>query len=236
MTFSFEEKLSVIDGEIAKRRNKWRLSAIADVSWEDVAQILRFHIFKKWHLWDQSKPLENWLNRVITHQISNLIRNNYGNYAPPCSKCSFNEGGDLCGYTISGKKNSECPLFKKWEKGKKNNYEIKLAQSIDDPDLFLPMLGTVDLVNSNELPEAIERFHLKIEKYLNKEQYKIYIWLYVDHLSETQVAEKMKYKTSEKGRNPGYKQIYNIKRKILEAARKVLEREEIFYEYDSGTN
>jgi len=230
MYFSFEDKLPSIDKEIAKRRNKWRLSAISDIAWEDVEQILRVHIFKKWHLWDQSKPLENWLNRVITHQISNLIRNNYGSYAPPCSKCSFNEGVDLCGYTISGKKNSECPLYKKWEKGKKNNYEIKLAQSLDDPDLFMPIMGISDITGGSELSEAIDRFHKKIQKYLSKEQYKIYIWLYVEHLAEKEVAEKMKYKTSEKGRNPGYKQIYNIKRKILEAAQKVLEREEIFYE------
>ena len=58
----FEENISIIDEEINKRRNKWTLSSIAWIDFEDISQILKIHIFKKWHLFDQEKPLLPWLN------------------------------------------------------------------------------------------------------------------------------------------------------------------------------
>ena len=88
----FENHIQVIDAEINKRRSKWNLSVLAWMDFQDVAQILRIHIYKKWHLYDQSKPLGPWLNRIISNQIKNLIRNNYGNYCRPCLKCAAAEG------------------------------------------------------------------------------------------------------------------------------------------------
>ena len=40
--------------------------------------------------------------------------------------------------------------------------------------------------------------------------------------SETEVAALMGYKTSEKNRSPGYKQIKNIKKSIIEKVKKTL--------------
>ena len=53
----FEECIEKIDHEITKRKNKWNLTAISWMDFDDVSQILRIHIFKKWHLYDQSQPL-----------------------------------------------------------------------------------------------------------------------------------------------------------------------------------
>ena len=92
----FEDCIDVIDQEISKRRNKWTLTSIAWMDFDDISQILKIHIYKKWHLYDNSKPLAPWLNRIISNQLKNLIRNNYGNYARPCLRCAASEGGDLC--------------------------------------------------------------------------------------------------------------------------------------------
>ena len=105
----FEDYIDVIDEEIKKRRSKWKLTSITWMDFDDISQILRIHIYKKWHLYDPVKPLAPWLNRIITNQIKNLIRNNYGNYARPCLKCAASEGGDLC--VIYEKQCSDCPLY-----------------------------------------------------------------------------------------------------------------------------
>ena len=76
----FEDCIESIDSEISKRRGRWNLTALSWMDFDDVAQIIRIHIFKKWHLYDQSKSLAPWINTLISNQIKNLIRNNYGNY------------------------------------------------------------------------------------------------------------------------------------------------------------
>ena len=54
---SFEECLDEINIEISKKRSKWGLTALAWMDFEDVSQILRLHIYRKWHLYDPSKKL-----------------------------------------------------------------------------------------------------------------------------------------------------------------------------------
>ena len=72
---SFESKISEIDQEISKRRHKWNLTTLAWMDFGDVAQILRIHIYKKWKMYDQKQPLAPWINRIVSNQIKNLIRN-----------------------------------------------------------------------------------------------------------------------------------------------------------------
>ena len=50
----------------------------------------------------------------------------------------------------------------------------------------------------------------------------LYILLYVKNKTEEETAKLMGYKTSEKDRKPGYKQIKNIQKSILEKAKKLL--------------
>ena len=117
----FEDYIDIISEEIKKRKGKWTLTSIAWMDFEDISQILRIHIFKKWHLYDHSKPLAPWLNRIISNQIKNLIRNNYGNYARPCLRCAAAEGSDLC--AIYGKHDSSCPLYYNWTKSKQTAHK-----------------------------------------------------------------------------------------------------------------
>ena len=126
----FEDCIQSIDIEINKRKNKWNLTSLAWMDFDDVSQIIRIHIFKKWDLYDQSKPLGPWLNRLISNQIKNLIRNNYGNYARPCVKCAAAEGEKEC--SIYQQQCSDCPLYAHWEKGKKRAHDTKLPVSLEN--------------------------------------------------------------------------------------------------------
>jgi len=206
----FEDCIKDIDAEITKRRGKWSLSAISWMDYEDVSQILRIHIYKKWHLYDQKKPLAPWLNRIISNQIKNLIRNNYGNYARPCLKCAASEGGDLC--TIYGKQDSTCPLFSNWENSKKIAHNIKIPVPLEN--------HSQEVYNQSEnkidLNENIYRVHKKMQEILKPLEWKVYNYLYIENKSEEETARLMGYKTNEQNRSPGYKQIKNIKRVIIQ--------------------
>ena len=228
----FEDRIEIIDNEIAKRRQRWQLDALAYIDFDDIAQMLRSHIYKKWSLWDQSRPLEQWLSRVITNQIHNHIRNNYGNLAPPCNGCAFNLGADICNHTPSGTKCSECPLFAKWQKTKSKGYYLKLAGSINDENYIEQTHSSVSPEDGVNIKKGVVNLHKKMKEKLTPNQYKIYHQLFVEGKSEDKVAEEMGFKTTERNRRPGYKHISNLKKVFVEKAKKILEEEDIFYDHD----
>tara|TARA_R100000664_G_C2707864_1_gene105756 strand:- start:32 stop:718 length:687 start_codon:yes stop_codon:yes gene_type:complete len=218
----FEDYIDVIDEEIKKRRSKWKLTSITWMDFDDISQILRIHIYKKWHLYDPVKPLAPWLNRIITNQIKNLIRNNYGNYARPCLKCAASEGGDLC--VIYEKQCSDCPLYAHWEKNKKIAHDVKVPVSLENHQQ--------DLTNMKEdanldIDFAFQKLNKILPKHLKPIEWKIYENLYIKNLPEAEVAKLMGYKTSEKNRSPGYKQIKNIKKSIIQKIKKLIKDGEV---------
>lgn len=218
---SFEESIDIIDEEIKKRKNKWNLTALAWMDYEDVSQIIRVHIYKKWHMYDPIKPLGPWLNRIISNQIKNLIRNHYGNYSRPCLRCAAAEAGDLC--EIYEKQCSTCPLYADWEKNKKNAYDIKIPLSIENHQHETKSLAD----NNFNVEENAQKLHLKMEKILKPLEWKMYKYLYIENKNEDEIAKLMGYRTSEKNRPPGYKQIKNIKKSILVKVKKTLDKGEI---------
>ena len=218
---TFEDSIDVIDKEIIKRRNKWNLTAISWMDFDDVSQILRLHIYKKWHLYDSSKPLSPWLNKIISNQIKNLIRNNYGNYCRPCLKCAAAEGGDLC--NIYGKQDSTCPLYANWEKTKKTAHDIKITVPLEyhSREIF-------DMQNNQkDITHSIVSLHKKMKRILKPLEWKVYKCLYILDMSEEDTAKEMGYKTTEKNRSPGYKQIKNIKKSIITKVKDSIEKGEI---------
>ena len=66
--------------------------------------------------------------------------------------------------------------------------------------------------------------HSKMKQLLRPIEWKVYKLLYIDHLEEEDVAKKMGYKTTEKNRSPGYKQIKNIKKSIITKVKEVIDR------------
>lgn len=220
----FEESIDFIDTEIRKRRGKWNLTALSWMDFDDVSQIIRIHIYNKWHMYDYEKPLGPWLNRIISNQIKNLIRNNYGNYSRPCLKCAAAEGIDLC--FIYEKQCNDCPLYAEWERNKKRAYNVKIPVSTEDHQHEIKTMDG----DQFDIEENAKRLHKKMKEILKPIEWKVYGYLYIEHKEEKEVAKLMGYKTSEKNRSPGYKQIKNIKKSIISKVKKVMEEGEVdFY-------
>ena len=215
---SFESKIDVVNNELRKRRDKWQLKARTDLDYDDVQQILRIHIYEKWSLWDQSKPLEPWLNTIITNQIRNLLRNLYGGFSRPCLKCAANEGGDLC--SIYRTQCAECPLYAKWTKRKKHAYDVKIPLPLENHTQEVESISG-DFVDYDKSVKAI---HEKVKLRLSNVQRKVYVMLYIENLSEDDVAIRMGYKRNEDKKRRGfrYKQLENHKKTFYELARKII--------------
>lgn len=217
----FEECIDIIEEEIRKRRSKWNLQSLAWMDFDDVSQIIKIHIFKKWSLYDSRQPLRPWLNRIISNQLKNLIRNNYGNFSRPCLKCAAAIEGDEC--SLFKKQCDLCPLYEYWSKNKKDAQNLKIPISMD-----------YHSIESNNLTYANDNFesnkqklHIAMLSKLKPLEQTVYRLIYIEQKSDEEVATIMNYTTSEQGRPPGYKHIKNIKKSIIEKVKKALEKGEI---------
>lgn len=228
----YQDFHEIISKEIYKNKSKWFLDSMAWMDFDDVAQIISAHISKKWDQWDQSRPIKPWVNKIISNQFKNILRNNYSNFVRPCLNCPFsaaNEGAeDYCSFTASKKQDTTCPLFKKWTKTKKSAYNIKMA---------VPMENQIEAVSSLrdsfvDIDSAEQRLHIEMKKVLTERHYIVYRMLFVEHKSEEDVAKKMGYKTNEKGRAAGYKQIKNLKKQFKDKAKNILATKDIFIKND----
>lgn len=213
---TFDSSINIVNTEINKRKNKWNLTALAWMDFDDVAQILRIHINKKWNLYDSSKPLEPWLNRIISNQLKNLIRNNYGNFSRPCLRCAAAEGEDGCRLYV--KQGVTCPLYAQWFRTKKSAHDTKLPVPLD---LHAQQVFTIksDFI---DIEKTAHNLHKQMESILKPLEWRLYKLLYIEHRSEEEAAKMMGYRTSEAGRSPGYKQIKNIKKVIILKVKKVI--------------
>lgn len=219
----FTDKIGEIDRLIETKRSKWMLTNL--LSFEDLAQILRIHIYEKFSQWDQTRPFSPWCSTVIGNIIKNEIRNRYGRLTPPCIRgkgCPFNTGEDGCQWTRSGKKDGSCPAYAKWESSKKPAYELKTASSLEDYD-GATREPDFDMIKS------VDKFHELIQKNLSERLKQAYQYFYIDHLTDEQAAAKLGFKTKEKNRRPGYRQISNLKSDIFKVAKKLLEDFEVEY-------
>ena len=227
---TYEEKSDLVDNEIRKRRPKWRLTSLAWVDFDDVSQIMRAHLARKWDQWDPDRPLVPWVNKIITNQFKNILRNYYHNFVKPCTGCPFNNGAseedNSCSFTKSKTQDLTCPLYKKWSKSKKHAYGIKIPVPIE----VLPR-GEVESKEDGycEIDFYIEKVHTEVKKQVTERNYSIYSMLFIEEINEVDIAKKLGYKTSEKGRKAGYKQIKNLKLKFKKLVVKILEKKDIFY-------
>jgi len=217
----FEACINLINTEILKRKNKWTLSTLNWIDFEDVSQIIRFHIYKKWNLYDEKKPMLPWINRIISNQIKNLIRNNYGNYARPCLKCAAALGESEC--RIYGKQDQGCPMFNNWTKTKKNAYDLKMAVSIEDHSYEI---NNQVCINS-DIQKATQNLHEKMKQVLKPVEWKVYELLYINHKTEEQVCKILKFKYDKEAKSAYNKQLKNIQKSIIKKAKQSLANGEI---------
>jgi len=218
---TFEECIEIIDTEISKRRGKWNLTSLSWIDFEDVSQIIRIHIYEKWSQYDPEKPIRPWLNRVISNQLKNIIRNNYTNYTRPCLRCAAAEDTDGC--RIYTTQCSDCPLYAHWEKRKLSAYNLKMPLSLENHQQEVNSIFD-DYINFDE---KIEQLNKKMEEILKPTELLVYQSLFIRKENELTVAKKLGFKTTEKKRSPGYKQIQNIKKQIIKKVKSLIEKGDI---------
>ena len=217
----FEDCLHTIDAEIAKRRHKWNLTSITWMDYDDVSQILRIHIFKKWHQYEPSRPLAPWLNTIITNQLRNLIRNVYSNYARPCLKCEAAIDTDGC--AIYSQQCNSCPLYAYWQQRKQPANFIKMPLSIENHSYEVKSISD----NFFDASEHAPKIHEKMKQILKPNEWVVYEGLFITHKDEAVIAKELGYITNEKGRDPGYRQIKNIRKMIIDKVKQCLASGEI---------
>lgn len=210
MAYTYEDKAQVIDEQLEKHRHKWFLHARKDIDYDDIKQIIRIHIWKKWNNWNQEKSIEPWLHIIVTNQIKNILRNYYSSLIKPCVRCDAAIGDTGC--QIHGEQCSDCPLFKKWEKTKKSAHDISMPISIDKHVGELEVFNDVDI----DYEEKLKLVHKLAKESLNRKEYKVYDLLYIQNKSEEFAAKELNYKPTTKNQKfKRYKQLENYKKSII---------------------
>jgi hypothetical protein len=69
--------------------------------------------------------------------------------------------------------------------------------------------------------------HQKLKKILKHNEWVVYEGFYIKNKPEQEIAKELNFKTSEKNRCPGYKQIKNIQKSIIIKAKKILEKDDV---------
>lgn len=222
----YEDQIDVINQEIRKRRNKWFLDSIPWIGFEDVEQIIRVHIYQKWDKWDQKRDLKPWINKIITNQFKNILRNYYLNFAKPCSNCPFDTsagGENFCSFTKSGFQDKTCPLYAKWEKGKKGAHDVKIPLRLDAQE-YESSIFTGENFQVDNAIVAVQKY---LKEDLSERHFKIYQMLFIENRSEDEVAKYLGYKSNEEGRSAGYKQIKNMRKFFKERVVRIIKNKDI---------
>lgn len=226
---TYEDFAETIDQELKKRRRNWFLTSVNWIDFDDVCQIIRAHISRKWDQWDQSRSIKPWLNKIIANQMKNILRNHYSNYARPCLNCPFNTDAEynLCSFTASGEQDRTCPLYAKWESSKKHAYNVKIPLALEYH--IHEVDGGSEQFIGSDVESSSKKLFIEMERALNPRQYAAFKMLYIENKTEEEVAEAMGFKSTESGRKAGYKQIKNLKKMLKEKAAKILKNKGITF-------
>jgi len=220
---TYEECSDSIEKEIAKRRGKWTLTILRWMDFEDVAQILRAHIFKKWHLWDQERKLAPWIQRIMSRQIYNLLRNNYTNYARPCIQCKFSMGEEGCEKTPSREQCAECPLYKKWTENKQAGYHIKMPLELENhtQEVFNKIDDTINF------KETMRRVSEELEKRMSKKRFAAFNILFIDGTSDEEAIKILNIKENTKNKYGQKKLLTAFKDSLQKEAKEIIKNSDI---------
>lgn len=210
---TFEECYDEIAAIVEKHRPHWTFKATVMKDFDDVKIEIITHIWSKWPLYDQSRPLGAWVATIVKNKFKNVLRDTYLATSSPCARCSCNIGGNLC--SVYGEQGIDCPLYKKWYNTKRYTHEARLPLPLDDK--INQVYSMPD--ESTDLELAIHGMHEKMKEVLTKSEWEIYYRLYVEHKSEQETATELDFKTREKGRKMGYKRIRQVKTIVLKHAR-----------------
>jgi DNA-directed RNA polymerase specialized sigma24 family protein len=220
----FEDCIEEIDELLEKSRSKWHLDAVQWLGYDDVSQIIRIHVYNKWHLWNQERPFKPWCRSVISNQISNLIRNNYSSFSKPCLKCPHYMSENMCAFTNSKIQDESCPLYAKWLKKKRDIHDIRLPLPLDGKT---PQ-DCVGLYDDFDFEKSAETLHDKVKKkLLNDKHREIYHQLYVEELEDAEIIKRAGFKREAGKSDFRCKQLEVLKRKFQSLAREIVYEEDI---------
>lgn len=221
---------------IERRRAKWR--AVSILEFEDVKSMLLTRIYTQLHRYDEKRPLDRWVNTLISHAIRNLLRDFVFKNLRPCVSgkapgystgssygqgCAYALGDGGCSWTKSGRQDCSCKFYAAWEKKKQPKFAISTPLSIENH------IDESHSIQSDfmDIEAAKKLIDVKIMHRLSNEEAKIYKLLFIQHLDEETVGEKMGYKKQPNNPVPGYLRIRSAKLKIKEVAKQIISEEGI---------
>lgn len=218
----FEKNQTEIERVIGLNVGKWKLQgAIPSMDRDDVAQMIRQHIIIKIHLFDENRDIGRWLSTVVCNFLKNLVRNNYYKLAKPCvsEKCSAYLGGEDCKiYTHTC---SECPLYAKWEKDKKQQSDVKLPVSLEN-DNRMTKLSEIPFDDSSIL-DKIEELKFKLKSKLTPNEFYIFNAMYLENKTDADILKGLKFSSKAEGN----RQIRALKLSIYEIVKKTILEEDL---------
>ena len=215
----FSENYPEIQKLLASKHQRWRLKYLKSMDYDDVCQIIKVHIYKKLHLWDQKYSFGPWCNRVVCNQMINLVQKHHDSKARPCLTCPYVLPDGGC--NIFGSQNSACKKFAAWEKNKAAAYYLDYGTSFDVKAEYLE--GSQSYEDTVDIEHCMENLHPHVIAKLDKIEAKVYTFIYVDGLNELEAARKMGYRTEKGRKSSGFKYIGKVERKILAAVKEVIE-------------
>ena len=163
-------------------------------------------------MWDQERPLEPWIGRIISNQIRNLLRNHYGNYTNPCTLTHLPNHHKVY-----------CAVCRKWEKSKKIGLGLKIPLSTEDFAKEIHNRSYLDF----DFPSSLGKLDSHMKGKLSVVHYRAYRMLYFERKTEEDVAKYMGYKISPEKNKLGYRQVKNLKKKFLNMALDILKNKDI---------
>lgn len=186
---SFEEQYPFIVKQIEQRRRKWTLTTM---EWQDAASILAVRVYRKYHLFDPTKaPFEHWLNRLLSHAIKNLLRDNLLRWQRPCIRdggCVHNLGMGHCSYTKSGNQCVECPLYATWKSKKEAEYNVRSSLTLENHSQEVSNLQG-DFLDIEAAKKVIDE---RMLKRLTAWERRVYRCLFVKHMTPLETAAVLK--------------------------------------------
>jgi len=225
-TLLFTEKYQEIEEIVNRRRGSWTLTSILE--WQDVFSILITRVWKNFGAYDSSRPLDRWVNTVVSNELKNLGRQHLYKHARPCvnamgygESCAFNRGGNVCSKTPSRTQCAECPAYKAWQEKKESKFNVSTPLSLEN--------HTDESKNrfcdSIDIPRAKEIIDAKIIAKLDKKEGRLYKYLFIKHYSPEKAGKKMGFKLQKNSKIPGYLIIRKFQIKVVDLAKQIIEAE-----------
>lgn len=219
---TFEENIDEINRLIKIHVSKWSLDGIPSMDKDDVASIIRSHIYKKFHLYNPNRPIGNWLTTTIKNRLKNLYRDTYYKYTAPCLDCpaylgkNSNSDGECKLYGMCSK---ACGLYKEWEKTKQSAYNVNLPVTIEDHQ---------NQINSRPFEELdfdtqIEDLKLKLSARLSETDYGLFCGIYLDNIPELQLIKTLKFSS----KTEGLRRIKDLKNTIVFIVKEILKQDDV---------